>query len=184
MAPRPLGPPVRAPRDPVSPAEEYCDDDDNEHDAYRSPAAELDPMLRRSGTTGHGRAGVDGGIAAVVASSSVDLDDADENDHVEDSSSLGSLQDRIVQVMASWPKSSLQRVAPMQVAAELGISVEDATAELCQLMAVVGNDAHGATFSFEKLSPPKPSDPTKSPIQANPNQHHHVTMVFTFPTGA
>jgi hypothetical protein len=181
MAPRPLGPPVRAPRGPVSPAEEDCDDDDDEHDAYRSHAAELDPIMRRSGTTGHG-AGVDGGIAAAVASSGVDLDD-DENDHVEESSSPWSLQDRMVQAMASWPKSSLRRVAPIQVATELGISVEDATAELCHLMSVVGNDANGAAFSFEKLSPPQPFDPSKSPIQLSPGHHHQVTMVFAFPAG-
>jgi hypothetical protein len=86
--------------------------------------------------------------------------------------------------MAAWPKSSLQRVAPIQVATELGISVEDATAELCHLMSVVGNDCDGAAFSFERLSPPpkQPPDPSEKPIQSGVD--HHVTMVFMFPTGA
>jgi hypothetical protein len=167
MAP-PLRPPVSAPRDPVSPAD---DDDEDEEDLCRSRGAELDLIIRRTGTAG----AIDG------ITSTIDLDD--ENDQ-SDSGSSSSLQDRLVKVMAAWPKSSLQRVAPIQVATELGISVEDATAELCHLMSVVGNDCDGATFSFERLPPPpkQPPDPSEKPIQ--PGIDHHLTMVFMFPTGA
>jgi hypothetical protein len=80
-------------------------------------------------------------------------------------------------------------VHPARVAALLGISVEDATAELCSLLAAVGGGHGGASFAFVKLSTPDGSNPRqreeKGHIPAEPNQGvpGPVSMVFSFPPG-
>jgi hypothetical protein len=70
-------------------------------------------------------------------------------------------------------KSKEFTVRPAQLSSELGISIEDATQELCGLMKAVGSTA---VFRFERVS-----------VQST-NQHEHnrqtpdvMTMVFTFP---
>lgn len=65
---------------------------------------------------------------------------------------------RVIEVVAANDR----RIRPARLATELGISVNDACAELCGLLAAVGGGQDGASFSFEKID----------------DQH---VMVFTFP---
>ena len=72
------------------------------------------------------------------------------------------LDDRIVQIIDSLPDRTIR---PARLAAELGISVNDACAELCALLAAVGGGVDGASFRFEKLV----------------EDQQDVVMVFQFP---
>lgn len=94
-------------------------------------------------------------------SPSLEIDHATGDDeaaaaHEEESKPLG---ERVVQAIQDLPDRTIR---PARLAALLGISVNEACAELCGLMAAVGGGQDGATFQFEKL------------------QGQHV-MVFTFP---
>jgi len=59
-------------------------------------------------------------------------------------------------------------VRPAQLVSSLGLSIEDATRELCGLLAAVGGGEDGASFVFEKVELPDSAAATTS-------------MVFTFP---
>jgi len=69
-------------------------------------------------------------------------------------------------IIASLPDRSIR---PARLAAELGLSVEDASAELCGLLAAVGGGHDGASFRFE----------TSTAVGAAATTT--TTMVFDFP---
>lgn len=58
------------------------------------------------------------------------------------------LDKRVIEAIKSIPD---RKVRPAHIAKELGISVNDACAELCGLLAVVGGGLDGASFKFEKV---------------------------------
>ena len=63
-------------------------------------------------------------------------------------------------------------IRPALLASELGLSVEDATRELCGLLSAVGGGINGASFVFEKVD---------MPGQVDGISNKATTMVFTFP---
>ena len=63
-------------------------------------------------------------------------------------------------------------IRPALLASELGLSVEDATIELCGLLSAVGGGINGASFVFEKVD---------MPGQVDGISNKATTMVFTFP---
>lgn len=67
-------------------------------------------------------------------------------------------------VISTIKKCPNYTIRPSRLAAQLGISIDDASAELCGLLAAVGGGSDGATFTFETKSEGQP------PV-----------MVFTFP---
>jgi hypothetical protein len=77
------------------------------------------------------------------------------------------LDQRIFQIVRSIPDRTIR---PGRLALELGISIEDASAELCGLLASVGGGPNGASFRFESLSASSDSSAPSA-----------TTMVFTFP---
>lgn len=92
----------------------------------------------------------------------VEIDhEATQDDSAEASKPLG---ERVIEAIQNLPDRTIR---PARLAALLGISVNEACAELCGLMAAVGGGADGATFTFEKMT-------------AGEGQQQHV-MVFTFP---
>ncbi|KAL7571787.1 hypothetical protein ACA910_002875 [Epithemia clementina (nom. ined.)] len=104
------------------------------------------------------------------------------------SSSLSSLQDRILDIIEKCPNRTIR---PARLAAEVGdLSVEDATAELCHVMAAVGS---GATFFFEKNTATGDGSKTwrdpndnRRQVEASEKQQQATVaappvMVFTFP---
>ena len=99
-----------------------------------------------------------------------------ENEEEEDSSSftrnkIGGkpLDERILDLIASIPDRTIR---PGRLVAEFGLSVEDASAELCGLLAAVGAEA---TFRFERTTTSNSSN------NINDNKNNTLTMVFTFP---
>lgn len=83
-------------------------------------------------------------------------DDDDDND--PSSSTTVPLRTQILRIVRSSPEYTIR---PARLAQELGISVTDASAELCGLLQAVGE---GSSFSFEKTT-----------------DGRVPTMVFTFP---
>jgi hypothetical protein len=93
------------------------------------------------------------------SSLSIDRGDDDDDENADDLSSQAvGLRTRILQVVRSSPDYTIR---PAKLAQELGISVTNASAELCGLLQAVGE---GSTFSFERTS-----------------DGRVPTMVFTFP---
>mmetsp|Transcript_6739 Transcript_6739/g.15598 ORF Transcript_6739/g.15598 Transcript_6739/m.15598 type:complete len:571 (-) Transcript_6739:84-1796(-) len=98
------------------------------------------------------------------------------------------LDDRILTVvrLARKDADGLRRVTPAHLSSELGLSVEDATRELCGLLAAVGS---GAGFVFERVEMPtvggdapdgtNESAGNESEGKAAPPAA--TAMVFTFP---
>ena len=72
---------------------------------------------------------------------------------------LSQLDEDILRIIESVPDKT---VRPGRIAGELGISVEDASAELSALLAAVGGGIDGASFRFERIG-------------------EATTMVFSFP---
>ena len=76
----------------------------------------------------------------------------------------------------------LRRVAPARLSSELGLSIEDATRELCGLLAAVGGTAG---FAFERVGMPSSgggSDGNGADESAGTaGQAAATAMVFTFP---
>jgi hypothetical protein len=95
---------------------------------------------------------------------SVETGDADDNnisEHQQQQQQQFPLDVRILEIIESIPDRTIR---PARLAAELGISVEDASAELCGLLAAVGGGSEGASFRFDKN-----------------DERGTLTMVFTFP---
>ena len=79
-----------------------------------------------------------------------------------------SMDRRILKLVHQCAASSNQYVIrPAYLASHLGLSLDDATSELCGLMSAVGGGERGASFVFEKVETPDAST---------------MTMVFTFPS--
>ncbi|KAL7509726.1 hypothetical protein ACHAXN_006692 [Cyclotella atomus] len=80
-----------------------------------------------------------------------------------------SLDQRILQLVHQCPlnDSNQHVIRPAYLASQLGLSLDDATSELCGLMSAVGGGEDGASFVFEKVETPDAST---------------MTMVFTFPS--
>ena len=87
--------------------------------------------------------------------------------------SLPPLDERVISVVRAAPDHTLR---PARLASELGISVEDATAELCGLLRAVGGGEGGASFQFEEVR--IDGDGTSN----NAATKSTTTMIFTFPT--
>lgn len=66
----------------------------------------------------------------------------------DEAAQVESLDKQIIAVIEAAPHRT---VRPARVAAELGISVNDACAELCGLLAAVGGGSDGASFTFENI---------------------------------
>jgi hypothetical protein len=115
----------------------------------------------------------------------------------DDDEALIPLFERVLQVIKTTSSShnnhgshgnaSSITIRPARLAAELGdVSVNEACAELCGLMAAIGGDA---TFTFEKLPAPNDrSNDTTTSCSNNNNNKNTTTyynnpnvMVFTFP---
>jgi len=99
-----------------------------------------------------------------IASGNEDVDNSPTNE------SETPLDQRILEIVKACPKNDNNEYTakPARLSAELGISIEDATAELCGLLAAVGGGHDGASFVFET---------TKSESAAAST----MTMVFHFP---
>ena len=69
----------------------------------------------------------------------------DRNDEYNDEEELSPMDTQIIHLINSCPNRSIR---PAKLVTELGISIEDATEELCGLMKAVGPTA---TFQFEKM---------------------------------
>ena len=85
-------------------------------------------------------------------------DDGDDRNADDSSSQATPLRTQLLQVVRSSPNCTIR---PARLAQELGISVTDASAELCGLLQAVGE---GSSFSFERTL-----------------DGRVPTMVFTFP---
>ncbi|CAB9502634.1 expressed unknown protein [Seminavis robusta] len=94
-----------------------------------------------------------------------------DDDDTTSNNNEPSLEQKILEVVKKCPKDESQQylVKPARLSAELGLSVEDATAELCGLLQAVGGGHDGAEFRFETTK-----DDTNSSTGVS-------TMVFTFP---
>ena len=95
------------------------------------------------------------------------------NDQLPFDPSLPPLDERVISVVRAAPDHTLR---PARLASELGISVEDATAELCGLLRAVGGGEGGASFKFEEVG--IDGDGTNK----NASTKSTTTMSFTFPT--
>lgn len=101
--------------------------------------------------------------SALEIDQTADHDDTALGDSNSAESSSLSLQDKILQMIAESPvdRDGLFTIRPTRLALALGQSVEDATAELCSVLAAV---PEGSSFHFE----------------SNPQKQH--IMVFSFPS--
>lgn len=101
--------------------------------------------------------------------SSLSIDQEDNDDNPGNDSDTVPLRSKILSVVksSSSPSSPGYTIRPARLSQELGISVTDASAELCGLLKAVGE---GSTFRFEKTA------------GGNDGGGSFVhTMVFTFP---
>jgi hypothetical protein len=103
----------------------------------------------------------------LVAETMVDQPSTLSIDHAEDDNTTSTdmdppgppLDERIINIVKTTPDRTIR---PARLAAALGVSVNDACAELCGLLRAVGAGQDGASFRFESV------------------EGQHV-MVFTFP---
>lgn len=88
---------------------------------------------------------------------------------------IESLDQRILKLLAKYPvnESNCHVIRPAYLASQLGLSLDDATSELCGLMSAVGGGDGNASFVFERVEIPETS--ASSDTSA-------MTMVFTFPS--
>ncbi|KAL7538106.1 hypothetical protein ACHAXR_008293 [Thalassiosira sp. AJA248-18] len=106
------------------------------------------------------------------------------------------LDERILDVVRNAKKNDNHRgssnsdhngyvVRPALLASELGLSVEEATRELCGLLSAVGGGEDGASFVFERVEMPvgggHHQDNNKNDGAAAVVGAKATTMVFTFP---
>lgn len=93
------------------------------------------------------------------------------------------LGDRVIECVKQAPNFTIR---PARLAQQLGISIDDASAELCGLLAAVGGGDSGAYFKFEQIAveehPHVPAANDTSATTSSSNTTATVTMVFTFPT--
>jgi len=86
-----------------------------------------------------------------------------------------SLDQRILKLVAKYPvnEANCHIIRPAYLASQLGLSLDDATSELCGLMSAVGGGEDGASFVFERVEIPETSASSDTST---------MTMVFTFPS--
>lgn len=110
-------------------------------------------------------------LTTPTASTTLTIDDGDCSSHSQQRQdpNLPPLDERVLAVVRTSPNLT---VRPARLTSELGLSIEDASAELCGLMSAVGSTA---TFRFES-------------VRGDTDDGKHagagagaVTMVFTFP---
>ena len=89
---------------------------------------------------------------------------------VEEGKHLAAAPD-LLELVRNSPKNedNCHVIRPAQLASSLGLSIEDATLELCGLLSAVGGGSGGASFVFEKVELPDAASTTTT------------SMVFTFP---
>ena len=109
-------------------------------------------------------------------------DDGSDDSDVPYDPSLPPLDDRVISVVRSSPDCTIR---PARLSSELGISVEDATAELCGLLRAVGGGEDGASFRFEEVGA-NASTTTAASADGSvgakmKSRATATTMVFTFP---
>jgi len=103
----------------------------------------------------------------------------DDEEHAPLNSSTP-LDEQILNVVRNAKKDDnygQRTIRPALLASELGLSVEEATRELCGLLSAVGGGVDGASFVFERVEMPT-ADGGASSSAASANA---TTMVFTFP---
>ena len=114
---------------------------------------------------------------------SIDIDNNDEeNDDDDEQAPLNSqpLDERILDIIRNTKKDEHdghRTIRPALLANSLGLSVEEATRELCGLLSAVGGGEDGASFVFERVDMPGEDDTAKSSSSFGAT----TTMVFTFP---
>ena len=114
---------------------------------------------------------------------SIDIDNNDEeNDDDDEQAPLNSqpLDERILDIIRNTKQDEHdghRTIRPALLANSLGLSVEEATRELCGLLAAVGGGEDGASFVFERVDMPGEDDTAKSPSSFGAT----TTMVFNFP---
>ena len=100
-------------------------------------------------------------------------EEASDNDQPPFDPSLPPFDERVIAVVRAAPNHTLR---PARLSSELGISVEDATAELCGLLRAVGGGEGGATFTFEEVGGDGGDD-----VDGGTAAKTAITMTFTFP---
>ncbi|KAL9188731.1 hypothetical protein ACHAXT_007109 [Thalassiosira profunda] len=112
------------------------------------------------------------------ASLEVGIEDSDDERAAlsSDAAEGTPLDERILSIVRRVPKNAEGRrtIRPALLASELGLSVEDATKELCGLLSAVGGGEDGASFVFERVEMPG-VDGGKAAAATT------TTMVFSFP---
>jgi hypothetical protein len=98
-------------------------------------------------------------------------DSIEYNENDQDAIVVPVVDPRVIAILRSIPDRTIR---PGRLAAEFGMNMDDANAELCKLLAAVGGGEDGASFRFE---------PT---VLANKHENEtstasSTTMVFTFP---
>eukprot|EP00569_Conticribra_weissflogii_P007897 CAMPEP_0171349614 /NCGR_PEP_ID=MMETSP0878-20121228/34121_1 /TAXON_ID=67004 /ORGANISM="Thalassiosira weissflogii, Strain CCMP1336" /LENGTH=188 /DNA_ID=CAMNT_0011854301 /DNA_START=62 /DNA_END=624 /DNA_ORIENTATION=- len=116
----------------------------------------------------------------------IDTQVTTNNDETEPLNSVP-LDERILDLVRRCPPPSSQAstrhvIRPALLASELGLSVEDATRELCGLLSAVGGGENGASFEFERVGGlSADSAPGGDSAAKASNNNATMTMVFTFP---
>lgn len=106
-------------------------------------------------------------------------DDGDENEEW-----ATPLDERILAVIRRTRKDNEyghRTLRPATLVSELGLSIEEATRELCGLLSAVGGGEEGASFKFERVEMPPPLDNNNGGEEAVGSLEVTMTMVFTFP---
>ncbi|KAL7465785.1 hypothetical protein ACHAXS_006103 [Conticribra weissflogii] len=121
----------------------------------------------------------------------IDTQLTNNNDETEPLHSIP-LDERILDLVRRCPPPSSQSptpsstrrhvVRPALLASELGLSIEDATRELCGLLSAVGGGDDGASFEFERVGSRSANSAPNEDVAAKANDNTAtMTMVFTFP---
>ena len=88
-------------------------------------------------------------------------DDGDENEERAPlaATTTTPLDERILAVIRRTRKddeNGNRTLRPATLASELGLSIEEATRELCALLSAIGGGEEGASFKFERVEMPPP----------------------------
>ncbi|KAL7436358.1 hypothetical protein ACHAXH_007596 [Discostella pseudostelligera] len=113
----------------------------------------------------------------------------DDNDEEQAPLNSTPLDERILEVVRNAKKDrqggGTITVRPALLTSELGLSVEEATCELCGLLSAVGGGEDGASFKFERVEEtPKNNDNDSAGTTGRDGVAAvgATTMVFTFPS--
>lgn len=105
-------------------------------------------------------------------------EEASDNNQPPFDPSLPPLDERVIAVVRAAPSHTLR---PARLSSELGISVEDATAELCGLLRAVGGGEGGASFIFEEVGDGGEDVDGGTKSTTATLAKTATTMTFTFP---